>query len=68
MMEVSNGLKKSFPFHCLFSKKCHYDSEGDGADCPGKEEMEIAECGGVDRHFTGDQHCGEEPCHEVNAD
>lgn len=27
--------------------------------------MEIAECGGVDRHFTGDQHCGEEPCHEV---
>ena len=25
---LSNGFQKSFIFHCLFSKKCHYDSEG----------------------------------------
>ncbi len=27
-MRLSNGFQKSFIFHCLFSKKCHYDSEG----------------------------------------
>lgn len=59
---------KVFIFIYRNLKKCHYGSERDRDDCPGKEEMEIAECGGVDRHFTGDQHCGEEPCHEADAD
>ena len=27
-IRLSNGFQKSFIFHCLFSKKCHYDSEG----------------------------------------
>lgn len=30
-------FEKVLGFHCLFLKKCHYGSEGDRYDSPGKE-------------------------------
>jgi len=40
---LSNGFQKSFIFHCQFSKKCHYDSEGVQDYPPRKGGMEPME-------------------------
>ena len=42
-IRLSNGFQKSFIFHCLFSKKCHYDSEGVQDYLPRKGGMEPME-------------------------
>ena len=42
-IRLSNGFQKSSIFHCLFSKKCHYDSEGVQDYLPRKGGMEPME-------------------------
>ena len=42
-IRLSNGFQKSFIFHCQFSKKCHYDSEGVQDYPPRKGGMELME-------------------------
>ncbi len=68
-IRLSNGFQKSFIFHCLFSKKCHYDSEGVQGYQPRKGgNGAYGKITGAYRHLTGDQHRGEKPRRQADAD